>query len=120
VSDGYYRAMNKRITLDSVFKTDSPILPDVKIIDTWAYYDGPLFGVCEVSGEKLFFVDVVSDIWRHYKDGNCERLWTIYGVYDISIKEVEKITKKEVYRREWQPQIEDESDCIGIFWEYSK
>ena len=101
-----------------LFKTDTPVLPGVKIIDKWAYYDGPLFGVCEVHGKQFFFIDVIYDIWRYYTDDTHERLWAIYGVYDIPISKAEKIIDSGKDRVNWQNELTGESECIGIFWEY--
>ncbi len=110
--------MINRIKLSPEFKNDTPVLPDVKIIDTWAYYDGPLFGLCEINGQKLFFMDVVYDIWRNYEDDTSQRLWCIYGVYDINVEDVNDIITSGDERFNWQQKVEEESECIGIFWEY--
>ena len=108
------------IKLNDAFRSDTPVLPAVKIVDEWAYYDGPLFGICEINGQQLFFMDAIYDTWRHYTDGEHQRLWAIYGVFDISIDEAKKILDKLVYRDQWQSAIENESECIGIFWEYER
>lgn len=109
--------MDNRIKLSTEFKTDTPVLPDVKIIDIWAEYDGPLFGICKVHGQEFFFIDAIYDIWRYYDDDTCQRLWCIYSVYDISLKKAEKIIEDRP-RIAWQADIKEESECIGIFWEY--
>lgn len=89
-------------------------------MDEWAYYDGPLFGICEINGQQLFFMDILFDTWRHYDDGSHQRLWGIFGVFDIPIDEARKILDKFSPRSEWQPEIEEQSECIGIFWEYER
>ncbi len=108
------------IKLSPEFKTKTPVLPNVKIIDTWAYYDGPLFGLCEINGRELFFMTVVYDIWRYYTDDTDQRLWRIYGVYDIDVEDVNKIINSAEEGEGWHHEINDRSDCIGIFWEYDK
>jgi len=111
--------MNK-LELGLEFKSDTPELPDVKIIDAWGYYDGPLIGVCEVHNKEFFFMDVIYDIWRCYDNDTHQRLWSIFGVYDMPIKQARKIMDGHNPREIWQPKIEEESDCIGIFWKYKK
>lgn len=111
--------MNNRIKLNPKFKNDTPVLPDVTLIEEWGYYDGPLFGLCEINGQKLFFMDIVYDIWRYYEDNTSQRLWCIYGVYDINVYTANDIITSGDDRVDWQRKIiEDESECIGIFWEY--
>ena len=110
--------MNRNRLDTKLFKTDTPVLPDVKILNTWAYYDGPLFGVCEVHGKKFFFIDVIYDIWRYYEDESHDRLWAIYAVYDIPIEKAQKIVDSGKDRTDWQSEVGEESECIGIFWEY--
>jgi hypothetical protein len=105
-----------RTKLDLVFKTTTPVLPNVKITDVWGYYDGPLSGICEINGQSFYFMDVIFDVWRFYKDDTHQRLWSIFAVYDISIEEARSVVKGS--RTGWQAEIEDVSDCIGIFWEY--
>ena len=104
--------------LSKEFKTNTPVLPDVKIIEEWARYDGPLFGVCKVNGKKFFFMDVIYDIWRYYDDDTSQRLWCIYAVYDIDMIEIKKIMQMHPFRENWDNKIAEESNCIGIFWEY--
>ena len=111
--------MNRKL-LDLSFKSDTPVLPAVKIVDAWGYYDGPLFGVCEVRGQEFFFMDVIYDVWRHYDDKSYQRLWSIFSVYDISIAQAEKIADQGKDRQGWESEIEEESDCIGIFWTYER
>lgn len=107
--------------LDKSFQSDTPVIPDVLIIESWAYHDGPLYGVCKVGELCFFFMNVVYDTWRHYEDGSCERLWSIYGIYDIPIADARKIIGKRPRPRfEWEAEITNESDCIGIFWEYQQ
>jgi len=93
-------------------------MPDVKLIETWAYYDGPLFGICEVHGQQLFFMDIIYDIWRYYEDDTHQRLWAVYGVFDIGLEHTEQIMDTYDNRYAWQSAIEALSECIGIFWEY--
>jgi len=110
--------LRNRILLDRAFKSGTPVLPHVYIIDAWGYHDGPLFGVCEIRGERFFFMDVIYDIWRYYKDDTHQRLWSVFAVYDINIVQAEKLTNKD--RLTWQDEIEGISDCLGIFWEYEE
>lgn len=112
--------MDKSIKLNSKFRTDTPVMPNVKLIETWAYHDGPLFGICEIHGQQLFFIDVIYDIWRYYEDDTHQRLWAIYGVYDITIADAKKIIDTYNDRSAWQGAIEGLSECVGIFWEYEK
>lgn len=112
------------------FKTDTPVLPDVKIIDCWGHYDGPLFGICEIHGKEFFFMDVIYDIWRFYdkmtsytkQDGSekylqkYQRLWSIFAVYDIPPDKIDKIKWGD--RSIWQEEIDSENHVIGIFWNY--
>jgi hypothetical protein len=102
------------------FKTNTPVLPDVKLLEVWAEYDGPLFGICEINNQKLFFMDIISDIWRYYEDDSHQRLWAIFGVYDISREGADKIITSSQYREKWANEIEEESNCIGVFWEYEQ
>ncbi len=108
----------KKLSMD--FKTKTPVLPDVKILEEWAYYDGPLFGVCEIRGRKFFYIDAIYDTWRFYEDDTSQRLWCIYAVYDIDIKQAKKIIGDCMIRGNWEGEIISTSNCIGIFWEYEK
>jgi len=105
--------------LPASFKSFGPVLPDVKIVETWGYYDGPLFGVCEIEGIKFFFQDCIFDIWRHYSEEDGDRLWSIFAVFDVDVAEIRKISEKNTNRSEWMSKLEDGSEVIGIFWEYS-
>ena len=94
-------------------------LPNVKLIEVWNYYDGPLYGICEVDGHKFFFQDKVFDIWRYYSEDDHERLWRIFAVYDIDVYKAREMTSNAL-RAEWNSELYDTSEVIGIFWEYSK
>jgi len=107
---------DKLLSLD--FKTDTPVLSNVVIVDEWCYHDGTLFGVCEINKERFFYIDVIYDIWRFYDDNTHQRLWAIYGVYDIDIGLAEKLSDAGSNRGEWQEEIQEKSNCIGIFWDY--
>jgi len=101
------------------FETFGPILPGVKIIEIWANYDGPLFGVCEIENIHFFFMDCIYDMWRHYAEYDLNRLWRIYAVYDIDIDKAREIVKEKGRRRsDWEGELKDISEVIGIFWEY--
>ena len=104
--------------LSKDFKINTPVLPNVDILEVWAEYDGPLFGICKINNQKLFFIDAIYDIWRYYEDDTSQRLWRIYGVYDINIEEAEKIITGA--RSKWEYEITEDYNCIGIFWEYNK
>lgn len=108
-----------RLLPDS-FRSIGPVLPDVRIVEVWAEYDGPLFGVCETGGGRFFFQDVVYDIWRYYSETDCERLWTIYAAYDINVDEIRAIINKSKIRELWATELATNSNVIGIFWEYEK
>ena len=79
-----------------------------------------LFGVCVINDQQFFFMDVIFDIWRNYLDGTHERLWSIFGVYDISIKQARDIIEESSGRHNWEREIMDISECVGVFWEYEK
>jgi len=104
--------------LSKDFKLNTPVLPNVKILEPWGYYDGPLFGICEILGKQFFFIDLVYDIWRYYDDNTHDRLWSIFGAYDIDINYANELIAKEPLRATWENTIREESNCIGIFWEY--
>lgn len=103
--------------LPQQFKEFGPVLPNVKIVEIWDYYDGPLCGICEIEGMKFFFSDIIYDIWRAYSEEDMDRLWCIYAVYDINIDKAIDIIK-EAERSSWQEELHDLSEVVGIFWEY--
>jgi len=105
---------NTKRYLQPEFRTDTPLL-EANILEEWGYWDGPLYGVCEVNGEKLFFVDIIESIWRHFSSNDSQRLWRIYAVYNLDLEYVKSLMANQ-YRQTWQQKIEDEASPIGIFW----
>lgn len=110
----------KRIFLGDKFNTTTPVLPDVEIVEVMAVWDGPLFGICKVHGKNLFFMDLIESVWRFYSENDYDRLWRIYGVYDLPVPECRKIIGEYEHkpRSEWQNEITECSECIGVFWDY--
>jgi hypothetical protein len=59
---------------------DFPCLP-VKLLFHDGYYDGPLTGVCEYKGEKLYFHNA-EEIWFRFPEKNKETIAITNEEYD--------------------------------------
>ncbi len=112
--------MPRSRVLGELFRTESPVFSDVTIEERWNVYDGVLSGLCRINGSLFYFCDCVFDMWRTYseKEHDTDRLWRIFAVYDMEPNEVRRLHNKHPGLRESEAAIKEESDVIGIFWDY--
>lgn len=103
----------KRIVLPEKFKNFGPYLPDVKIIETFGYHDGPLDGICIIENIEFYFSILLYDMSRYYDKKFHDRLWAIYQVHDLDVSMI-KDDHNIVYDKDYM----EYSETIGIFWDY--
>lgn len=106
---------------------------EVNITECWGYWDGVLYGICEIRGMEFFFHDIIFDTWRHYDvmcpyslpdrkyDQVVSRGMGIYGVSDVEPHIMREMHEKGSKRAEMEEYLrEEEFEYIGFFHNYTE
>lgn len=116
----------------------SPVLPDVKVIKRWDYWDGCITGICEILEQKFIFTTLLYGDGVRYYDREYSVEWKddqkfnathldsdnssrVYQVWPLKVEYFNTKYKGKCNNKEMNDWFRQEcGEPIGIFWDYKR